>query len=126
MMRSSAKCRLPEVSYVSTGDCFAALQLILSRFIGWRRFHRNRPTVFGHAGRVTLPMRRPWRFPAYDRFTVLSVVPFSFQFCDLRLLRNEGVAQYAEHLIVINAVFAIVPFVPRLKIPSGVEVHQFG
>ena len=40
-------------------DCFAALQLILSRFIGWRRFHRNRPTVFGHAGRVTLPMRRP-------------------------------------------------------------------
>ena len=34
MMRSSAKFRLPEVSYVSTGDYFAALQLILSRFIG--------------------------------------------------------------------------------------------
>ena len=30
-----------------------------------------RPTIFGHAGRVTLPMWRPWRFPAYDRFTVL-------------------------------------------------------
>ena len=67
--------------------------------------------VFDHAGRVTLPH---W------------LVPFIVSFHDLRLLRNEGVAQYAEHLIVINAVFAIVPFVPRLKIPSGVEVHQFG
>jgi hypothetical protein len=64
--------------------------------------------------------------PAYDRFTVLLALSFHCQFHDLRLLRNEGVAQYAEHLIVINAVFAIVPFVPRLKIPSGVEVHQFG
>ena len=64
----------------SHDDCFAALQLILSRFIGWRRFHRNHPTVFGHAGRVTLPMRRPWRFPAYDRFTVLSDFPFIASF----------------------------------------------
>ena len=58
--------------------------------------------------------------------TVYGLVPFIVSFHDLRLLRNEGVAQYAEHLIVINAVFAIVPFVPRLKIPSGAEVHQFG
>ena len=58
--------------------------------------------------------------------TVYGLVPFIFSFHDLRLSRNEGVAQYTEHLIVINTVFAIVSFVPRLKIPSGVEVHQFG
>ena len=60
-MRSSAKCRLPEVSYVSTGDCFAALQLILSRFIGWRRFHRNRAdacTPFGFGFRRIFPPKR--------------------------------------------------------------------
>ena len=45
-----------------------------------RRFHRNRPTVFGHAGRVTLPLRRQRRLPAYDRFTVLSSFPFIVSF----------------------------------------------
>ena len=72
---SSAKCRPVESSYVSLGDCFAALQLILSLFGG-----------SGHAGRVTLPMWRPADYPAYDRFTVYGLVPFICSFHDLRLL----------------------------------------
>ena len=71
-------------------------------------------------------LRRSADFSPPYRFNCLWACSFHFSFHDLRLLRNKGVAQYAEHLIVINAVFAIVPFVPRLKIPSGVEVHQFG
>lgn len=36
------------------------------------------PSAGGAHGARALPMRRPWRFSAYDRFTVLLAVPFSF------------------------------------------------
>jgi len=59
-VRSSAKCRPSESSYVSSDDCFAALQLILSLFTGGG--HAGLPAVaLAKAGRVTLPLRRPWR-----------------------------------------------------------------
>ena len=82
-----------EVSNVSEGDCFAALlksscHSALAAAVAGRPPYRfggamgsSRPTVFGHAGRVTLPMRRPWRaLPAYDRFTVLWLLPFICRF----------------------------------------------
>ena len=45
----------------SHDDCFAALQLILSRFISWRRFHRNRADAcvpFGFGFRRIFPPKR--------------------------------------------------------------------
>ena len=36
-----------------------------------------------------LPMLRPWRFPAYDRFTVFLVVPFSFPVLRLGILHSR-------------------------------------
>ena len=74
------------------------LALTLNRLchsaLGWRRsrgdrstvfggaMRSSRPPIFGHAGRVTLSLRRPWQAMrlAYDRFTVLSFVPFICQF----------------------------------------------
>ena len=53
-----------EVSNVSEGDCFAALQIAVGGFLPPYRF-------IGHAGRVTLPFR---------------LVPFIVSFHDLRLV----------------------------------------
>ena len=39
-----------KISHVSFGDCFAALQLIPSLFIGGRLSRGDSPTIFGHAG----------------------------------------------------------------------------
>ena len=80
-------CKVPSLSKLSTFLSTTALQhckLILSRFIGWR----------GGRWATTLPFRRrrdgviaPYQCGdheaslAYDRFTVLLSVPFSFQFC---------------------------------------------
>ena len=79
----SAMCRPFEISYISRGDCFAAQ--IDSSF----------------ALDCAMEDKAAGRCPPIVR--LLSCLgSFHFSFHDLRLLRNRGVAQYAEHLIVIN------------------------
>ncbi len=90
-MRCLCQVSSYESSYVSIGDCFAAL-LKLSCHSAWGGGGRGATALpFRPRQARPLPLRVTvvGRCPTYGRFTVLSAVPFSSQFCGWKLVSGH-------------------------------------
>ena len=85
-----------------------------------RRGVTNAPRREGRASSRPRPRHAP-----FERGSVRFCVRLrSWSVSRLRLvLCDLGIVQHTKHLIVINTVFVVMPFVPRLEITSGIEFH---